>query len=129
MLGHTAKRQHGLTMSGLIFLLVVIGLVVTVALKLIPIFMENGSVIKSVQQLKNINGIEKQSVAHVQGRLNDLLNLNDVRGIPMNQFKEYFTWKKNEKGVRVMVIKYNREAQFFKNIYLLVKFDSVVEFN
>jgi len=117
----TPTRQRGEGMGKLILLLIVIGFVVTVVLKLLPFYMENMSIMRSVNQLAMMPEVAAMSNHEIKRELLNKLNLNDVRDISDENFDQHFTINKTAEGKEIQVA-YNREAKFAVNVYILTKF-------
>jgi len=114
-------QQRGLSMMQAIFLLAVIGLVVTVTLKLLPIYQENMGVMRSVKQISTMPDVANMSAAEFKKELENQLYLNDISTITQKNMDEHIQLKKTTEG-KIIAVEYNREAHFASNVYLLVKF-------
>ena len=118
-------RQKGASMLAIGFVLVVFGVIGKVVFALIPFYDEYSGILRSVNQLGDKPDAKTMSGGQLKGALLNNLSINSVRSVTHKNFKEHFYLKKTGSG-RDIIIKYQREAPLFKNIFLVVKFDETV---
>jgi len=121
---HFAQKQRGAGMLGTVIMLAVIAMIGKSVFALMPFYSEYSGVMRSIEQTKKKPDIKTMSGGKIKGIILNQLYLNGVRTIKSGNFKEHFNLKKTSKG-RDMIIKYEREAPLFYNIFLLVKFENV----
>ncbi|MCP4701836.1 MAG: DUF4845 domain-containing protein [Gammaproteobacteria bacterium] len=119
-------KQRGISAKILIFVLIVVGFVGFIGLKLFPIFSENGQVMKSIEQVKNMPESKNFSPSKIKGAILKKFYQNDIREIGAANFKEHITIKKTSEGYQIIVL-YSREFLVAKNIFVTVKFDSTTD--
>ncbi len=119
----SANKQRGLTMISLLFLLIGIGIMVTLVLKITPVYMTHGKVVSALEGLKGTTDIEKQSKSEVLASLSKRLSVNSVDSINMDKD---VTVTKNGDQLKVQ-IKYQVEVPLASNLYALMKFDDMIE--
>jgi hypothetical protein len=122
-----AQQQRGMSMMGMVFVLVVLATFGAAGLKLMPFYTEYSGIVRSLEQLKDMPDMATMSKSSLKKKLLNQLYVNSVRSIEHKNFKEYFKLKSTSGG-RKIIADYTREAQFVHNIYLMAKFSHAVEF-
>jgi hypothetical protein len=123
----TLRKQRGITMWCLILLIGSLVLASMLGVKLYPFYNENMGVKRTLNQVKEGPEGNQISPAMVQERILQKLYLNDVRDITRDNFREHFTIEPGVNGP-IVYVHYTREAAFFKNVYLTVKFEEEFKF-
>lgn len=119
------SHQRGMGMMQLIFVVGIIIVLAIVALKIVPIYQENMSVMRSLNQVTDIPDVSTMTKSKLQNELMQLLSFNGVSAITPQNYNDYFTIIKNADGRFIHVV-YNREAKFVSNLYFMAKFDAMV---
>ena len=124
---HSVKRskQQGASMLFIGFILVILALIGKFAFSVVPFYEEYAAISRSVNQLSDKPNARTMTGTNLKSSLLNILYINSVRTVKDANFKEHFYLKKTGSG-RDVIIKYQREALFFKNIYLTVKFEETV---
>jgi len=115
------KKQHGITMMGLLFVGIFLAVVGLVALKLLPFYQEYSGVVRSLEQLKDVPNIKQSSEADIKSQLLNKFYLNDVRDIKPANFEQHVVIEPFENSY-VLKVDYIREASLFMNVYIVAKF-------
>ena len=124
---HILRHQRGMSFTGLLFILIFIGLVATMALRIVPMLLEYQGVMRSITQLKASPGFPWNKQDFYK-KLENNLYLNDVKNFGGDFLKESIKIVQNKKsGKKELIIKYQRDAPFFRNIYFTTKFEDVSE--
>jgi hypothetical protein len=112
-------RQEGISMGGMLIVLVLIGLAALVAIRLVPVYMESFSVQKSVMSVVE----EAQRTPHTPLQMRDLilkrLSINNVERITRDNImitREGFFYK--------ITVDYEVRTPFIKNIDFVVTFEN-----
>lgn len=117
------KYQRGLSSSGWMTLLVVIGLIAWLGIKIIPIYIDNGKVSNAMENVK-ANG--PASKGEVKSALLRRLSIDDVEIINSTNYNEFAKYERTGQGF-ILTIQYASEAHLTGDLYLTVKFDKTVE--
>lgn len=120
---YLSKKQRGMTMISLLFLLAGIGTVVLLFLKIVPVYMDHGKVVSALEGLKSMKDIETQSKAEVLTSLSKRFTVNSVTGIDT---ANDIIVTKNGDQLKVQ-IKYQVEVPLVSNLSALMKFDDTIE--
>lgn len=81
------KRQHGLTLISLILLLGMIAIVVTLILKIGPIYLEHRKVKSALEEIKELSNLDSMSESEIRSTLDKRLGMNYVTQVKSQDFK------------------------------------------
>jgi len=118
-IGH---RQRGVTFTGWLTILALIGFFVMLVLKIGPIYMENFTVKDIVSSLKEEPLITKKSSIEVKNMIMKRIDLNGIYDLP----RDRVTVKK-KRGVMAVSIDYTVQKNMVGNIDILVTFSEKIE--
>jgi len=121
------KNQRGLTTTAWMMVLVVVGIIAWLAIKIVPIYVENGVVANDLENIKNdakANGYT--SKGEVKSALLKRLSINDVDVINGGNFDELAKYERTGEGF-ILTIKYANETTLMGDLYLTVKFEKTIE--
>lgn len=121
------KYQRGLSGTGWMMLLVVVGITAWLAIKIVPIYIENGKVAADLENLKadaTKNGYTGKG--EVKSALFKRLGINGVRVINDTNFDEVAKYERTGEGF-TLAVKYTNETSLFGDMYLAIKFDKTIE--
>ncbi len=122
-MNHLPKKQRGLTMMSLFFVLAGIGVVIMLVLKIVPVYMTHGKVVSALEGLKGTTDIHTKSKSEVVSSLNKRFSVNAVTDVNLDKD---VTITKNGDYLKVQ-IKYQVEVPLAGNLYALMKFDDAIE--
>jgi len=113
-----AAKQRGVTGGGFAALIALIILVVLLALKLFPVYMENFNISSSLNSLSNENGIADMKKTAIRELLLRRFSINNVKNVN----KDHITIKKDKNGMTVGVV-YEVRKPLVGNIDIVVYFN------
>jgi len=116
------SKVGGLTGLGFLFILLIFGFFVTLALSLFPIYLEYYNVTSSLQSLKNEKPSELSQRRNIIKTLRSRLDINDVTHVS----NENISIIKNVNSTTV-TIDYEVRRAFLGNVDVIVKFSDSVE--
>jgi hypothetical protein len=120
----TINKQGGMTAIGLVFVLLLIGFFTLITLKVGPMYLQNFSVVTSLESLKNEPEIASKSVNEILQLLLKRLDINDVDNVTAKDI----AITRTSTGIAVNA-KYETRKDLFGNIAVVGKFDERVELN
>lgn len=115
-------RQKGMTGTGWLVVLALIGFFAMLILKLAPVYMEHYSVKTVLNSLKEEPLITKKGVADVRRLIRKRLTINGVYDMDRNAIKI-----KKEGGVMRVTIAYEIRKHMVGNVDAVISFDDQVE--
>jgi len=119
---NTHKKQQGITLISLIFILGLIAFFVLITLKVGPIYMEHGKVTHALETLKHRPDIENKSKREVLSSLNKQFGMNYVYHIKKEDIKVT-----SHAGYLKVQIKYHVKQLLAANLSVWVDFDNSIE--
>jgi len=115
-------RQQGMTFIGVVIVLGLIAFFVLIALKLIPLYLENFKIVSSLQSLKSEAELGSKSAPEIMTLLSRRLDINEVRRLTPKDIEI-----KAGSGRARVRIKYEARESFIGNVDIVAKFDDSVE--
>ncbi|MEY3808109.1 MAG: hypothetical protein RI893_1085 [Pseudomonadota bacterium] len=116
------KRQQGLTLISIIFILGLIGFFVMLTLKVVPVYLDHGKVKSALDALKASPDLATKSEFEIRDSLNKRFNINYVYDVK----KEDITIIKHGNYVKVD-IEYETVVKLVANLSLLAEFHDTIE--
>ena len=116
------KRQQGLTFISLVFVLGFIAIIVLLALKIGPIYLDHSKVVSALAEIEKTPDIEEQSEAQIRDSLNKRFNINYVYDVTQDDI----TITKQSNYLKV-AIEYEVVKPLVGNLSALVEFNDVIE--
>jgi hypothetical protein len=119
---YSHKKQHGLTMMSILMLLIIMGGVVLIFLKIVPIYMNHGKVKSAIESVVNLKDAEQKSKSQLNKLLRKRFSVNSVYDLPKDAIKII------KRGNYVKIIaKYEVKEKVFANLSVLIEFDEIAE--
>lgn len=116
------QREKGVTFTGWLIILALIGFFVLLGLKVVPIYLENYTVKDIVQSLKEEPLITKKSARDVKKMIVHRIDINGIYDLPSEK-----VIVKKRPGVMRVSIDYTVQKNMFGNLDILVTFSEKVE--
>jgi hypothetical protein len=116
------KRQQGLTLISLVFVLGFIAFFTLLVLKIAPIYMDHGKVVSALAALEKTTDIERKSEHEVRESLSKRFNMNYVYDVTQDDIKVV-----KQGNYLKVVIEYEVVKKIFGNLSVLAEFHDVVE--
>ncbi len=119
------KKQLGMTMIGWMFVLSIIGAIAFVGISIVPIYIDDMAVKKSLDVLVEQNGQEvaKMNKRKVWDGIRKYLKVNQISHVT----EEHLSLSKNKQGFRVITIKYQAKKHIVGNVEALMTFEHSIE--
>ena len=112
---NAARRQRGITMFGLLFWAIVIGMAALVGMRVVPTTVEYYTIMKA---LNRITSEEPGTVPQIRSAFEKQKAIDLITSI---SGKDLDITKENEK--LVVGFAYNSEIELFKPVYILIKYE------
>lgn len=110
-------RQRGLGWFGLLFVLAVIGFIAIVAVKTLPIYLNQMKVVSAVHKIAADPESGAADPASIRRDLQKFWDIDDVDYLPVSEVKV----KRTERG-RFLSYDYEAREHLFYNIYVVIHF-------
>lgn len=115
---HTISRQSGMSFIGWILLLVVVGFVLVIAFRTVPVYLTKYKVDTAMKEIQKNPDLQSASLRELQDALRRRFNINQVNAVKASDAKV----KKMGNGVRVFSLPYQQIKPVFGGVHLLFKF-------
>jgi Domain of unknown function (DUF4845) len=112
---HTCRRQRGITMFGLLFWAIVIGVTALVGMRVVPTAVEYYTIMKAINR---ITAEEPGTVPQIRTAFERTKAIDLITSI---SGKDLDITKENEKVV--ISFAYNSEIELVKPVYLVIKYE------
>ena len=119
---HLPKRQRGLTMISIAFILGLIGFFTLLFLKIGPIYLNHSKVVNALEGVEETTDVQTKSKYEVKTILDKRFNMNYVEYVGADDIK--ITKQPNYLKVE---IEYERVEPIMGNLSVLVEFYNVIE--
>jgi hypothetical protein len=116
------KRQQGLTLISLVFILGLIGFFVMLTLKIVPIYLDHGKVKSALEALKATPELQTKSEYEIRDSLNKRFSINYVYDVKPENIKVL----KHGNYVKVD-IEYETVVALAGNLSALAEFHDTIE--
>ena len=120
----TLKNQQGLTFFGLLIILGLIAFFALVTLKVVPLYVENGSINSTLDALPQTEGVGKKGKKAMMKQIDAQFYINDVKSISA---KDITFEKSKESKVWNVSADYEARVILFKNVGVFIDFKKTVE--
>ena len=112
---YSHKKQQGLTMMSILMLLIIMGGIVLISLKIVPIYMNHGKVKSAIESVTNLKDAEQKSKDQIAKLLRKRFSVNSVYDLPKDAIKII------KRGNYVKIIaKYKVKEKLLSNLSVLV---------
>lgn len=116
------KRQSGMTLIGLIFVLGLIAFFALLTLKILPIYLEHFKVISSLESLKKTPDLAQQSPYEIRSLLIKRLDINMVESVRPEHIRVV-----KQGGIARVEVAYAVEKPIVGNLSVIVYFNDKIE--
>lgn len=114
----TLNRQRGVSVPALIALLIIIGFVITIGIRLTPVYINYYSLVSLVKSVQEDEELRKQPTVDIREAVNKRMRLNEVDKLGYDVVSI-----KRPSGELVLEIDYEVRRPFVGNIDLIVSFN------
>ena len=116
-------QQRGLAMGGWLLFIVVFGMVITMGMKLAPLYLDHNTMSGVLDGMAAEDGLAGKRKADLQGMIEQRFKINNVRGFNV---KDNIEIKRTKNGTE-LVMDYEVRQNLFYNVDLVTHFDKTVE--
>ena len=110
------KQQRGMTLTGIIFTVFLVGFALTIAFKMVPHYLDNNVIQGAIDQV-GATGVNEQTELGIRRKLSDFFIINNIRDIDTKDVKLVRT----SRGTKIM-LDYEKRVELFGNVDVVMKF-------
>lgn len=116
------NRQQGISRLGMLLLLMLIGLFLTIGLKLIPVYVDHNVITGVVRTLQENGRLNSMTQSELRQELGNSLRVNNIRDFDINSV----TLERSGNQSQVYIV-YEKRIPAFSNIDIVVSFDDIFD--
>jgi len=122
------KKQSGMTAIGIVLMLVVLAGVVTIVLRLFPLYNEKFQVVTGLNSVVNQSNSAKFTTKQAGKSFMKAMAITNIRRFQDRTIKEHLVViKPKKKGQpRILHMQYEARNKFFADIYFVMVFDKKI---
>lgn len=118
----SSKNQQGIGFIPLIFIMTLLFTVISITLKIVPVYLNHSKVTAMLDQLKQEADGEKKTESDIKGSISKRININNIDDVTQGDI----TVNKQGKAFKVL-INYEVVKQIYGNLSVLIEFNDEVE--
>lgn len=111
-----------MSVTALFLILAVVGIFSLVAIKIIPIYMENGQIVSAMSRLVEKSRQNEMSVAEVRKSLRSRFSIENIKVID----EDYVDIEIQSNGDLLLYVEYEDRTNLFGNVDLIVSFEEEI---
>ncbi len=115
---HSIKKQRGMSVTALFLILTVVGIFALVAIKVIPIYIENGQIVSAMSRLVEKSRQNEMSASEVRKSLRSRFSIENIKVID----EDYVDIEIQPNGDLLLYVEYEDRTNLFGNVDLIVSF-------
>lgn len=116
------RRQRGASMAGTLVLLLLGAAVLTVVIKIVPIYIDSWTIREAAEKVMEADDIARQGDREIVSRLQSQLNINGIR-----DFDSKNIVIKRDRGRLSLILDYEVRTHIVKNIDAVLSFNNQFE--
>ncbi len=114
-------RQHGITLMGMLIIMILVISGALAAMRIVPLYISNMSVRGALESLVSDPEMRSASTVNIRRKLQSLFDVNDIRAVNSKAVTI-----KRAKGGREVRINYEARASMVSNLDVVAHFDESV---
>ena len=119
-----ADRQRGMTVIGMLLLIVAIAFVALVGMKVIPMYIQYYSIKSTIESIRKEPQLAQMSAIDIQNAIQKRFDIGYVNNINARDLKI-----RNERNGRVIDLVYNDERELFYKLFVVLKANEAIPLN
>ncbi len=113
------KQQKGVSLGGLVMVLVAFVVIAMISMKLIPAYMDNGKIQRTLDAIVHDPAMQSATAAEIKDSFYKRANvMDDITAVSSNDLV-----MSKDNGVLTLSVKYNVKIPFAGNVSLLIDFN------
>jgi Tfp pilus assembly major pilin PilA len=117
-------RQRGMTVIGMLLLLVVIGFIALVAMKVVPMYIQYYTIKSTIESVRKEPQIAQMTQTDIQNAIQKRFDIGYVDKITARDLKI-----RNDRSGRVLDLVYQDERALFYGLFVVLKIDEAIPLN
>ena len=118
------ERQRGMTLIGMLLLLILIGFVAVIAMKVVPMYVQYYSIKSTIESIRKEPQVAQMSAQEIQNAIQKRFDIGYVDNITARDLKI-----RNENRGRVLDLVYQDERALFYGLSVVLKVNEAIPLN
>lgn len=114
------NKQRGLTLTGMLFWSVVLVLVAVLGMKVVPVYIENGTIKKNLVAMANDTSLQNANAGQIRLAFSKRAQIDNITVITAKNIKI----TRDKKGQNHLSVDYSVNVPLFANISLQIDFET-----
>lgn len=114
-------RQHGLTVIGMLLLIVVLGFMALIAMKVIPMYIQYFTIKSTIENIRKEPQLAQMGLAEIQTALQKRFDIGYVDKITAKDIK-----LRNDRNGRVLDLVYEDDQPLFYGLHVVLKVNEAI---
>jgi len=118
------SKQRGMTVIGLLLVLIVIGFMALVAMKVVPMYIQYFTIKSTIESIRKEPQIAQMSAQDIQNGIEKRFDIGYVNNIAARDLKI-----RNDRSGRVLDLVYQDERELFYGLFVVLKVNETITLN
>lgn len=118
------SKQRGMTVIGLLLVLIVIGFMALVAMKVVPMYIQYFTIKSTIESIRKEPQIAQMSIQDIQTGIDKRFDIGYVNNITARDLKI-----RNDRSGRVLDLVYQDERELFYGLFVVLKVNETITLN
>ncbi len=118
------SKQRGMTVIGLLLVLIAIGFVAVVAMKVVPMYIQYFSIKSTIESILKEPQVAQMSAQEIQNGIQRRFDIGYVNNIAARDLKI-----RNDRSGRVLDLVYQDERELFYGLFVVLKVNETITLN
>ncbi|WP_034432757.1 DUF4845 domain-containing protein [Candidatus Contendibacter odensensis] len=117
----SSKRQRGLTVIGMLLLIVVLGFMALIAMKVIPMYIQYFTIKSTIESIRKEPQLAQMGLAEIQTAIQKRFDIGYVDKITAKDLK-----LRNDRSGRVLDLVYEDDQPLFYGLHVVLKVNEAI---
>ncbi len=118
------QRQRGMTILGMILVIIMVAFVALIGMKVIPMYIQYYSIKSTIESVRKEPMLAQMTPTDIQKAIDRRFTIGYVENVKASDLKI-----RNERNIRVLELKYDDERELFYGLYVMLKVNEVIPLN
>ena len=119
--GGRVEKQHGITVIGMLLLIIVIAFVALIAMKVVPMYIQLFTVKSTIESIRKEPQLTQMSTTDIHNAIQKRFDIGYVENITARDLKI-----RNDRGGRVLDLVYQDERDLFYGLSVVLKVNETI---
>ncbi len=118
------KRQHGITVIGMLLLIIVLAFAALIAMKVVPMYIQYYTIKSTIESIRKEPQVAQMSVTDIQNAIQKRFDIGYVENVSAKNLKI-----RQDRGGRVLDLVYDDERELFYGLHVVLKVNEAIPLN